>query len=192
MKNVFDVLTFGPAKFVRITMKTELNKKMRAAARKALAGNQKITVVKSVHCSVNWDYSNVVNNRRIREGNETEFSALPSYLTKIGGAGSAIAHHKNNPTRFYLRYYNPQTLSETYYIGDRQATKTEVNQIKSAFYKRKDSGTQHLSAENQVQVRNVKFANVTEFWYKEQRWDLSIPETFRNMAVQNVTGVTNQ
>lgn len=189
MKNVFDVLTFGPAKFVRITMKTELNKKMRAAARKAIAGNQMITVVKTVHCSVNWDYQKVVNNRRTKEGNETEFSPLPSYLIKIGGSGSAIAHHKKDPNRFYLRYYNPQTLAETYYIGDRQATNTEVNQIKAAFYKRIDSGTQQLSSKNHVQVRNVKFASVTEFWYKEQRWDLSIPETFRNMAVQNVTGV---
>lgn len=176
-KNVFDLFTSGSAKFVRITTRTDVTKKINAGSRKMIGGP--VTCVKVFTASVGWNYSKVVNARQEREHKEPSFSPAPTYCTLYGAANSGLAYKTKNPDTWYLRYYNPQTLSEVYYIGDRQATPAEVQTIKDGFYKRNGEGKQNLRPENQVIVRNVKFSNLIEVFFDQQKVDLKIPEKVR-------------
>ena len=186
LPNVFDAFLGGSAKFVRLSMKTDVSKKMNAAARKSIGQGENIYCVKTVLASANWNYGKVVNSRQEKEGQEPTFSPLPSWGTAYGEKGSALFYKTSDPTKWYFRYYNAQILEAQYYIGDRQATAQEVSQIKAAVYKRKDTGRQGLSMENHVKVRMVKFSNLTEVYYKETKWDLTIPENVLEEVSQTV------
>lgn len=183
LPNVFEAFLEGSAKFVRLSMKTDVTKKMNAKARKEIGQGEKIYCVKTVLASANWNYGKVVNGRLVKEGKLPRFSPLPSWGTAYGEKGSALFYKTSDPTKWYFRYYNAQTLEEQYYIGDRQATAQEVAQIKDAFYKSNDTGRQGLSMKNHVKVRMVKFSNLTEVFYKDTKWDLTIPAEVVNEVV---------
>lgn len=189
-KNIFNLITGGSAKFVSISYRSNVyhvdqngkkRSKIKADYRDQVltdAGVPKTTPItcrKTVVASLNWEYSKVVQDRREREGNEQTFKARYQGRVSYGQSNSSVLYLEKDPYRWYLRFYNPQTVSETYWIGDRPASPYQTSLVKAGFYKKGKPKTQGI--ENAVVVRELKMSNVSSITYMGRTWEVFPPQS---------------
>lgn len=188
--NIFNLITGGSAKFVSISYRTYVyhvdqngkkRSKIKASHRDQVLANAGVSDTTSITCrktvigSLNWNYSKVVQDRRKKEGNEETFKAQYQGKVSYGSDNSSVFYLDKDPYRWYLRCYNPQIVSETYWIGDRPASPYQTALIKAGLYKKPKSKTQGI--ENTVVVRELKMSNVSGITYNGKTWEVFPPQS---------------
>lgn len=119
-------------------------------------------VEKEVNYNVqlNCNYQNVVNNRREKEGKDTDFVAKQNWFSKYfdGNNGSIVKHNKAD--KFYLMFICNNSKVVNYYINGEVATLEQVEIIKN--FKSKPSTPTNQGLDSSVIVRTISLDNILE------------------------------
>lgn len=116
------------------------------------AGVQKISVA---NVNINFNYSNAVNKRRDKEGNEEVF--VP-HARKWGQrvAGTPLVEHKG---MIYLEArYMSAPSNITYVLNGNIIDKREIEE----YLPKTNSNAEHQGLEKEVIVRDIKLSNIAE------------------------------
>lgn len=123
------------------------------------SGLQCVTKFAEGEVQLNYSYSNAVNNRLEKQGDDRSFTSKPLPWGNWFIPNKVIEHKGN----YYLRYYlmKGKELNETYFVNGRPATQSEIDIIKE-YDKPSTSATQTAVGllENQVEPKVVRFENI--------------------------------
>lgn len=110
---------------------------------------------------LNANYTNMVNNRRLKEGKEADFQAKENWFEKVNDSvnGSIVANKKDS-TALYLLFAcnNAQTLN--YYVNGVEATPEQIAIIKQ--FKPATPKATNQGLENDIIVRTIKLDNIQQ------------------------------
>lgn len=114
---------------------------------------------------LNYDYTNAVNNRLEKQGDNREFqSKSMAWGTWVKGQENKLKEHKGE---LYLRFYTMKNAKseKQYFVNGMPATEEQIVVIKNyESSKYQQSGTQAAVGlvENQVIPKDIKLSNIIE------------------------------
>jgi len=121
----------------------------------------KVTKVVSYNMLLNANYTNMVNNRRAKEGKETDFEAKENWFAKVNdGFNGSIVCNKKDTTALYLFFACNNAKTLKYFVNGNEATADEIETIKK--FKPTTAKATNQGLENDVVVRTVKLNGIKE------------------------------
>ena len=121
----------------------------------------KVTKVVSYNMLLNANYTNMVNNRRKKEGKETDFQAKENWFTKVNdGFNGSIVWNKKDNTALYLFFACNTAKTLKYLVNGKEATTEQIETIKR--FKPAPAKAINQGLENDVLVRTVKLNGIKE------------------------------
>jgi len=147
----------GSATFAQMTAIVE----QKQLKRNNPLANEKVTKKVVYNMLLNANYTNMVNNRRKKEGKEADFVAKENWFKKVNdGFNGSIVCNKNDETALYLFFACNNAKTEKYYINGIEATEKQIEIIKQFKPEVKKSNTQEL--EDDIIVRTVKLEGIKQ------------------------------
>ena len=122
-----------------------------------------VTKVTEANVNINFNYTNAVNNARLKEGNEEEFVAQPrKWGQKV--PGTPLVLHEGN---YYLeaRFLGYSKTNSVYYHNNKVVEKTLLESFIPAVREAKNQ-----DLENEVIVRSFKIQSIKEVLVNKTRY----------------------
>ena len=121
----------------------------------------KVTKLVNYNMLLNANYTNMVNNRREKEGKEADFEAKENWFAKVNdGFNGSIVRNKKDHTALYLFFACNNAKTEKYFVNGVEATPEQVETIKQ--FKPATPKATNQGLENDVVVRTVKLNGIKE------------------------------
>jgi hypothetical protein len=143
-------------KFLTITTETE--PRMRKTSNPYFVNGQCVLIKRTTaNVSMNFEYANVVNNRRAKEGNEEKFVPQPR---KWGERvpGTCFVQHQG---AMYMELHYKSEPSVVEYIDTRNNTTVPAADVEQ-WLQTRSSNAEHQGLEKEVILRDVKIQNIRE------------------------------
>jgi len=121
----------------------------------------KITKMVNYNMLLNANYTNMVNNRREKEGKEADFEAKENWFQKVNdGFNGSIVCNKKDTTALYLFFACNNAKTLKYFVDGIEATDEQISTIKK--FKPAPSKATNQELENDIIVRTVKLSGIKE------------------------------
>lgn len=121
---------------------------------------QVVTKLTTYNVLLNANYTNQVNNARIREGKEADFVAKQNWHERVYDSenGSIVCNRNKRENRYLMASINfAKTL--VYFVNGVEATKEEVEIIKQF---KKSSSAKNQGLDKEIPIRTIKIEGIKE------------------------------